>query len=136
MLVRESRTSSANGAFGRQDRHDSAGMPRSAHGNDANLSRCRHRTALASFLWAEGGSVGNKNRSVVRMVNCRAGVSSRRYSGASKIRSPRLIACNMHSAEFRMRVLVKRRMINWDYGPKKKGTGTMAGPPIARTSLS
>ena len=40
------------------------------------------------------------------------------------------------SAEFRMRVLVKRRMINWDYGPKKKWTGTMAGPPIARTSLS
>jgi hypothetical protein len=26
MLVRESRTSSANGAFGRHDRHDSAGM--------------------------------------------------------------------------------------------------------------
>jgi hypothetical protein len=26
MLVRESRTSPANGAFGRQDRHDSAGM--------------------------------------------------------------------------------------------------------------
>jgi hypothetical protein len=26
MLVRESRTSSANGAFGRHDRHDNAGM--------------------------------------------------------------------------------------------------------------